>query len=353
MEDTSSGVVMCDWVTAVIEAPSAYINRYAPWDTGYVGFYEPGGRLVSSSSRRQAVEGSHSSKITFRSATGYDLEISGNPVKYLQGHNLFGANDWRSLFFAAAADMRDRVGLQFPSPGSYVGFKPVRATRIDYTRSYRHPGGDSAAAAWLASVGPYSRSRYGTSSYKGDTLYFGLGSSYWEFKIYLKSAELMARKKGHGLPYSLSDRERRELLEWSDGVLRFEVKIKSREAAKLPREVDPLQIWQKYYDKVQIMGGSVSPGADDRLAGVVGGAVMAFRLWQAGDGEAIRTIPRMTAYRYRKAIREAVGVDIFGPPPAPEPFDPELPASGWDPEPISALQFMPDPELVRRYLAGE
>jgi hypothetical protein len=163
----------------------------------------------------------------------------------------------------------------------------------------------------------------------------------------------MARKKGHGLPYSLSDRERRELLDWADGVLRFEVKIKSRDTAKLPFEVDPLQVWRKYYDKVQIMGGSVSPGVDDRLAGVTPGAVMAFLLWQSGDGESVRGFNRQTAYRYRKAIRDAVGVDIFGPPPTPEPFDPELPASGWDPEPISALQFMPDPELVRRYLAGE
>jgi len=353
MQDTSSSVVMCDWVTAVIEAPTAYTRRYSPWDSGYVGFFEPGGKLVRSSGRRQAVEGSYSSQITFRSSTGYELEISGNPVKYLQGHNLFGCDDWRSLFFSAAADMRDRVGLQFPSPGSYRDFKPVRATRLDYTRSYRHPGGDAAAAAWLASVGPYSRSRYGTSSYKGDTLYFGAGSSYWTFKIYLKSAELLSPKRGHGLPSSLSRVQRRELLEWADGVLRFEVRLNSRALAKLPLGLSPLQIWQKYYDKVQIMGGSVSPGVDDRLAGVTSGAVMAFRLWQSGDGDTIRGFPRMTAYRYRKAIREAVGVDIFGPPPAPEPFDPELPASGWDPEPISALQFMPDPELVRRYLAGE
>jgi len=344
---------MCDWVTAVIEAPDAFIHRYAPWDTGYVGYFEPGGRLARLTGRRRAVEGSHSSQITFRSSTGYELEISGNPVKYLQGHNLFGSDDWRGLFFSAGADMRERIGLVFPSPSSYRDFKPVRATRLDYTRSYRHPGGDGAAAAWLASVGPYSRSRFGTSSFKGDTLYFGLGSSYWTFKIYLKSAELVSRGRGHELPYSLSPRQRRQLLEWADGVLRFEVRLNARELAKVPPGLSPLQVWQRYFDRLQIRGGFVSSGVDDRLAGVTPGAVLAFRLWQSGDGQSLRRCSRMTAYRYRKAILEAVGVDIFGPPPTPEPLDPELPSSGWDPEPISSLQFMPDPELVRRYVGDE
>ena len=43
------------------------------------------------------VEGSHDSNITIRSHTDSTIEISGNPAKFLQGHNIFGTNDLKYL----------------------------------------------------------------------------------------------------------------------------------------------------------------------------------------------------------------------------------------------------------------
>ena len=38
---------------------------------------------------RLSVKGSHDSNITIRSHTDSTIEISGNPAKFLQGHNVF------------------------------------------------------------------------------------------------------------------------------------------------------------------------------------------------------------------------------------------------------------------------
>ncbi|MBE8228798.1 alpha/beta hydrolase, partial [Leptospira borgpetersenii serovar Ballum] len=43
------------------------------------------------------VVGSHDATIAVRSVTESTLEISGNPAKWLQGHNLFGINDLKRL----------------------------------------------------------------------------------------------------------------------------------------------------------------------------------------------------------------------------------------------------------------
>lgn len=42
---------------------------------------------------RMSVAGSHDANITIRSLTDRTIEVSGNPVKFLQGHNVFGTND--------------------------------------------------------------------------------------------------------------------------------------------------------------------------------------------------------------------------------------------------------------------
>ena len=46
---------------------------------------------------RLSIKGSHDANITIRSLTDNTVEISGNPAKFLQGHNVFGTNDLKYL----------------------------------------------------------------------------------------------------------------------------------------------------------------------------------------------------------------------------------------------------------------
>jgi II/X family phage/plasmid replication protein len=47
--------------------------------------------------KKLSVEGSYSSKIQVASADSGHIWISGNPVKFLQGHNIFGSNDLKQI----------------------------------------------------------------------------------------------------------------------------------------------------------------------------------------------------------------------------------------------------------------
>ena len=47
--------------------------------------------------KRLSIEGSYSSKIQLQSHSENLIYFTGNPVKFLQGHNLFGTNDLRYL----------------------------------------------------------------------------------------------------------------------------------------------------------------------------------------------------------------------------------------------------------------
>lgn len=353
MYDFGMGFVMIDWVTGRIDVGSEWSELHGLWDTGQIGMTKPGRVLDKVFGRRLLAEGSHSSTISCRSATGYDLEISGNPAKYFQGHNLFGSADPLGLFFEAGFALRSE-GIEFPSPGSFRSYNcRVGLSRVDITRSYRFPS-DAAALAWIKEVGKYSRTRVGTGSFSRDTLYFGKNSTYWSAKIYLKSAEVLSRKKGHMLPFSFGDEDRKELVGWSEGVVRLELTLRSRVLKDLGLNFDPMEQWEKYFGRVSLMSGSGKnrdllerPEVKELSSPVR----LALASWIAGDDQTIHELPTATAYRYRLKLRQAVGVDIFGPcPDGGEDISAELDPAGWDPEPIQEYVFEPRAGLKDAYL---
>jgi len=83
-----------DWLT--ISAPLRHSDRITGGATlvidehGVVKFKRPHGKIV---------EGSHESRVmvwTERESMNY-VYVSGNPAKFLQGHNVFGSNDLGGL----------------------------------------------------------------------------------------------------------------------------------------------------------------------------------------------------------------------------------------------------------------
>ena len=346
--------IMCDWVTGSIQTPLRWFDDHPVWDSGKAHILEPGAVFPSRVFPRRAMaEGSYSTRFSWMSRTGYDFELSGNPVKFLQGHNLFGSPDARGLFFETGYQLR-RLGVPFPSPESYSSYGcALKLTRLDLTRSYRFSS-DESARAWLQMVGAFSRSRAGGAVMREGTLYFGDGSSYWSLKVYLKSDEVRSRRRGHGLPLALSQESAEQLLEWSRGVVRFEVTLRSRLLAGMPGEIDAAAVWSRYFGRVDFMGmSSVSDDflSDPRISGLPSGCRLALAAWASGDQRALQGVERTTMFRYRKAIREIFDVDIAVPrPTTPTPaVDLALDPAGWDPEPIEALYHRVDPSLSAAY----
>lgn len=345
--------MQCDWVTAEV-SPGWIIEvlREAGeklYDTGRMLSLSPGGEIREEWAGAELVP-SHDTNLRVKSPDGFALWLSGNPVKWLQGHNLFGSEDVLGLTLCAGLLIRERVGL-FPGPETFKvnGYTMPRFTRVDLTRSYRFPSNEHARA-WLRDVAAYARSRHGAPVFKGSTVEWGKKSSHWSMVAYLKADELSARGKSHKLSEGLSGRDRRNLTAWAQGVVRFEVRLRRLELQGFdPSARTPLSLWQDYFARVTFNRNT--EGADmidqmlpNHLAGY-------HARWERGE-DLRSALAHNTFYRTRRALLEAAGVDIAAPPPpkeatfvSPAVLDP----AGWDPEPIRELLYEPGDEIPRQY----
>lgn len=332
-----------DWISAFCESKGFASCGYKPYDTGSVLLVGRDGEVEQKRSRGLTVEGSFDSRLLVQSRTGSDLFVSGNPVKHIQGHNLFGPCDPTRLFFDAGWEIRKAVGL-FPSASTWAGndFVGPRFTRIDLTRSYRFPT-SAAARSWLREVGAVARSRHGGAVNTDGTIYFGKGSTRWTMKLYHKFDELLARRKGHRLPDELPQRS--ALIQWAEGVVRFEATLRSPELEKIDVvNWSPLAVWQRYYDKITWNQNAQMMEADMLESNLPNYLRGSLAMWRTGVD--LRTVlPKNTFYRHRRELLEAVGVDIASPPPKRD-APAEIPSAtldpaGWDPEPIEGYAWNP------------
>jgi len=347
-----------DWVSGFVAAQTG-----VGYDSGTVMHLGPDGEMKSwrkAPMDVEAEEGDGSGSRNFRVWTPDDrrLYLSGNPVKLLQGHNLWGSCDPVGLYLAAGQWVREQVGL-FPGPGTWdsCGFAFDHFSRLDITRSYRFQSG-AEASSFILHVAGASRSRHGSAKlYGSDTAHFGQGSRRWSLKAYNKLAELLhlLKKRRQPIPH--------RLLQWAEGIVRFEITLRGLELEPLKlhefrgsesqwRE-RILALWGAYYGRVTWSGGHMVKAASEQLMvqELPNGARMALEAWLGGR-DVRPNLARPTFYRYRRAILDACGVDIGSAPPqkveasaaAPLP----LSAPGWDPEPLEAV-VEPDARLKASY----
>jgi hypothetical protein len=362
-----------DWISAFCESKGFAAAGYRPYETGRVLLLGRDGELERESSRGVLLEGSYDSRLLVQSRTGADLYLSGNPVKFIQGHNLYGPSDPTRLFFDAGWEIRKALGL-FPSAHTWEAndFVGPRFTRIDLTRSFRFPSA-GAARSWLRDCAASARSRHKGGVATDGTVYFGKNSQRWTLKCYHKGDELQARGKGHGIPQEIPNAKR--LLEWAQGVVRFEVTLRAKELEKLDflrggvsvsaasakiGEVarvergdvqgvmianwQPLPVWQRYFDKITWNQNAQMTEPDMlevslpvRLQGIL-------EMWRSGIDLRTR-LSKPTFYRTRAELLKQIGVDIASPPPkvpaATELQAAALDPSGWDPEPLEGYAWDP------------
>lgn len=333
-----------DWISGFVAArdPVGY-------DSGTVMHLGPDGEMRSWRKAPMDVEQEdESSSRNFRVWTpdAHRLYLSGNPVKLLQGHNLWGSCDPIGLYLAAGQWIREQVGL-FPGPRTWdsCGFSFDHFSRLDITRSYRFQSG-AEASSFILHVAGASRSRHGSAKlYGSDTAHWGQGSRRWSLKAYNKLAELLhlLKKRRQHVPA--------QLLAWAEGVVRFEVTLRGLELEPLKLHEfrggeaewrqKLLDVWSGYYSRVTWSGGDMVKSATEQLtvAALGSGQRMALEAWLAGQ-DVRPKLPRRTFYRYRRAILEAAGVDIGSAPPervkASGAAPLALSAPGWDPEPLEA-----------------
>jgi II/X family phage/plasmid replication protein len=309
---------MIDWVSAKI--PFHYPGIISD---GEVVSVTRDGEVEYAVRKRLSIRGSHDGAITLRTievdADGNTVlaELSGNPVKFLQGHNLFGSDDLLNL--VAETVLRLAEILKAPQPDQ--SFKMVRSgnytlSRIDINRMFAL-GSRAEVLAYLYAMSTNARTRSQGPVTKGTTVYLNKTSKRWSFKFYSKAqeAELKRNRKQGTLDIPTN------LKEWVDAMLRAELTLKSNELRELNLHVaanwhtiETLDLFADYAERIEMAAQKPIDDISDLIQKIsTKAAVSSYQLWRDGH-DPRQMLPKNTFYRHRRALLEH-GIDISMPAP--------------------------------------
>lgn len=295
---------MIDWLTL-------RVGIDAPVDAGKVISLTADGEIEWQSAKRLKVEGSHSSSVEIR-RFGYDntLEISGNPAKFFQGHNLFGSDDLPGLSRSFVRAVCDRLGYRLSQDECRLledGW--IWLTRVDSTQSWdvgSLPRALNVIRA-LADVGVFAHRGRGSMTQEG-TVYWRKHSRRLASKAYAKGQELRA----HRLPADLAEREAVEKL--AQGLVRFEFTLRAMELKRRKLHVvrnwsslgvTPATLHSELMADLSVTNAEI-PG--EELEKLPARLRPVYMLWLQGE-DVRRVYSRATFYRYRKQLLEH-GIDL-------------------------------------------
>lgn len=307
---------MIDWLSLVV--PMRHVSPIHGDRLLCVGF---DGAVSWSVAKRTTVAGSFSTGLQLRTATHTPepcthVEISGNPVKFFQGHNLWGTDDLHALSVATIETVAAVAGIDVHADDRALWLAgDVQITRVDCTESF-HLRNLGEVLAWLraAEQTAHLSHRGRGQLVKGSTLYFGKNSRRWSLKLYAKGQEIKA--KGHGQDAILA---LPSAVDWAERTLRAELTIRSMELKRLelahvrdwmpvdgvPFEVTGQLLRERLGNMTMTTTTHLSAEVMESLRPALRVAVQA---WEGGS-DLRATLSRPTFYRYRKELL-AHGIDI-------------------------------------------
>lgn len=348
---------MIDWLTA-----SVPFEWEKPVNGGQFICVKPDGEIEYQVHRRKMLEGSFSSKVAIRTVKRGFVEVSGNPSKFLQGHNVFGTDDLCYLTYLFMRRVSEMVGMpQSPEVQRLWLDGDFDISRLDI--NYMFPLRDrSEVRAWLRAAQETTRVKWrGRGQCEDGTLYFGKAkkggrASPWSMKLYCKGDELGLRDVplnaddwedarsvkvvdlrpsflgeerkpwspdrvdpkpfdsgwGGKLPPDLPFRDR--ICQWADNKLRIELTLRSQEMKRmglLRANMWSLnvvrEVYSVYLSKLEI-GEQVMTAVDD-VERLPRSLRRTYNEWKLGV-DLRQELPKVTFWRHRKQILDAVGVDI-------------------------------------------
>ena len=212
--------LMIDWVTAKLPCNNNLRS-------GCIAKLDANGKVEWLTESWLPVTGSYDCNFMIKSLTPETIQVSGNPAKWLQGHNLFGTNDLKSLmaaFFSRLYETMADDGLS-PTIEQLDAITEGRYTvsRIDINETWFLKN-QADVKAWIrAASSKVSMPHRGKGVFSGDTLYWGKGSKYYFLKCYSKGDEINHKKSN--FPNELRTPQ---MLEYADRALRLEIVLCSK-----------------------------------------------------------------------------------------------------------------------------
>ena len=292
---------MIDWVTARLPCSNSGLIC-----DGQVVKISAEGEIDWTTQTRLSLSGSHDSSIAIRSLTENTIEVSGNPAKFLQGHNLFGSNDLRLLmwvFFETLLSMYD-IGLN-PTMHDLQLIKEGRYTvsRVDINETWLLKN-RSEVMAWIRAAGQKMSMPYrGKGVFSGDTLYWGKGSKYFYLKCYSKGDEINGKKSNYPDELRIPP-----MLEYAERALRLELVLCSK--ALREWHINMPCVWSEDMPKMLLLTHVRSLEMsnnfvlnDDVLDALPTKLRLYYKAWLRGD-DLRQDLPARTYYRIRKQLKE-------------------------------------------------
>jgi II/X family phage/plasmid replication protein len=320
--------MMIDYLTARIHLPRPLP---APINGGHFLRVTEGGEIERTTALRKRVLGSFEAALQIRAPGVHELEISGNPVKFMQGHNLWGTSCPTEALWAALVHLEASgalpvslraLGLVGPS----VLADATELSRVDCTAMLLADGWHDVltvlrslrVAGRLRDRGasglphPWPESQGGGVTFGGRP---GQTARHRQLTFYAKGKETTV----HPLPSVIGDDA--ELMDWVARCLRCEVRLgtnylrkRGLRALGLWTHETAAREWAEMMERIDMNGSEEKPEA---LAGLPPHLQIAYAAWQSGaDLKSMSSLP--TFYRKRAAILKATGVDIA----IPRPKDP-------------------------------
>lgn len=303
--------VMVDWLT--FKCP---VEHFGKIGNGYVASFKPDGTMEWVSDKRLSLVGSHNASLTVRTCDvdhcgdGTRIQISGNPVKWFQGHNLFGSCDVHGLCFDTFIRICDLLHLHPTEDEKHAIWEGLYTiSRVDVNRMYSLGTRENVLSV-IQNMERTASTQSGRGSFKGKTLYFK-SKRRWQLKAYAKGQEIHV--KGHELPLSLQGSG---LSEYADDKLRLEFTYMQLELDRLrltkgsdwkDKGEIAEKLHAKYLERINMAEQKLNI-IEDKLPRKLRTTYIA---WLAGH-DIKRMVSRATYYRHRPQLLE-FGIDISTP----------------------------------------
>lgn len=309
---------MIDYATCRIALPRPLPR---PIDDGCTLRLDQDGAVRQATPHRRGIVGSYEAVLQLRSVSPLELEVQGNPVKFLRGHNLYGPSDllkllWDALSVAlprspAACTLAD-VGIA--SPALLEGV----LTRVDLTHMFELAS-EADVTAWLRTAELVAHiAKRGKGVMHGNTLVMGSASgksfTRWQIVLYGKGSEVRAR------PLPAPMMEHPAVLAWAARNLRVEVRFGRLELEKQGlrqlsawaniSEADCDGLWRAKVDQLEFNLGDREFDVDTLPRQLR----TTYVAWTTG-ADVRNLLSRRTFFRYRKQLLALAGIDISVPPP--------------------------------------